>query len=221
MGMLIVCLANSAKSSGRCIAGKTCQTGKWVRPISNRDGKEVVEREYRYSDGTLPRVRDIINIPVKTRQATLHQRENVLIDENKTWSKQGRDLGNLDRFLDAPDTLWGTGFSSYYGKNDRIPAHDCTMYTQSLYLIKVQSLELCVQQEGAEFDNPNKKIRAEFIFNNEQYRLRVTDPEIGKRYFYGADGTIPLPADRTYLCVSMGLPFDGFCYKMAASIIIQ
>ena len=33
----IVCLANSRKISGRCIAGKIMDSGKWIRPVSSRE----------------------------------------------------------------------------------------------------------------------------------------------------------------------------------------
>ena len=44
----IVCLANSRKPDGRCIAGKLYFQGKfgnWLRPISAREGEELSEVE--------------------------------------------------------------------------------------------------------------------------------------------------------------------------------
>ena len=41
----IVCLANSRKISGRCIAGKIISEKRWIRPISSRDSEEISEED--------------------------------------------------------------------------------------------------------------------------------------------------------------------------------
>lgn len=53
----IVCLANSRKLAGRCIAGRewsTAGAGDWVRPVSKREHGDVGEYERQYEDGTKP-----------------------------------------------------------------------------------------------------------------------------------------------------------------------
>ena len=64
----IVCLANSRKMSGRCIAGKELledgRVGGWIRPVSDREDEEVSEFERQYDDGAEPRILDVIDVPV-------------------------------------------------------------------------------------------------------------------------------------------------------------
>lgn len=216
----IVCLANSRKISGRCIAGKIISENKWMRPVSNRESEEISEEERRYENGQMPKLLDIISIPVKEHKPKLFQNENYLINDNYYWEKRGKFSSGLDNLLDKPTDLWGTQSSSYQGQNDRISEDMCVNYKESLYLIKPQSLKVIVRIEGQEFDNAKRKVRVEFNYNGITYVFPVTDPVIERKYLSGENGDFTLFAKNIYLCVSVGLPYhDGYCYKFLASII--
>ena len=67
----IVCLANSRKLSGRCIAGRELINdfpGDWIRPVSTREHQEVSEYERQYNDGSDPKLLDILDIPLQKHQ---------------------------------------------------------------------------------------------------------------------------------------------------------
>jgi hypothetical protein len=215
----IVCLANSRKISGRCIAGKIIESNKWIRPVSSRESEEISEEERRYKDGQMPKLFDIISIPVNSHKPTLHQKENYLIKDEYYWEKTGKFSEGLNEMLYTPTDLWGTDSSSYQGTNDRIPEHNCNNYNESLYLIKPQSLKIIIRVEGKEFDNAKRKVRAEIEYNNIIYIFPVTDPIIEGKYLSGRNGNFTMPIENIYLCVSVGLPYNGYCCKFVASII--
>ncbi len=215
----IVCLANSRKISGRCIAGKIVRSNQWVRPVSSRDTEEISEYERRYENGQMPRLLDIIRIPVKEHRPKLFQTENYLIHDDYYWEKIGRFDGSLHDLLDYPCDLWGTACSSYQGLNDRFSEQQCNNYSESLYLIKPESLKIIVRTEGQEFGNSRRKVRARFTYNHQSYLWPVTDPDVERQYLSGNNGEFILEATKHYLCVSVGLPYQGYCYKFVASII--
>jgi len=215
----IVCLANSRKISGRCIAGKIMSENKWMRPVSNRESEEISEEERRYENGQMPKLFDVISIPVKEYKPKLFQSENYLIDDDYYWEKIGEFNSSLDNLLDYPENLWGIGESSYQGLNDRSSEQKQNNYSESLYLVKPQSLKIIVRTEGHEFGDAKRKVRADFNYNDITYIFPVTDPEFERKYLSGENGVFALPVENTYLCVSLGLPYNGYCYKFVASII--
>jgi hypothetical protein len=76
---------------------------------------------------------------------------------------------------------------------------------------------ISVAVEGADFNNPKRKVRARFRLNGESYVVAVTDPVVAREYLAKDDGEYPV--DVALLCVSIGEPYQGYCYKLAAAVI--
>ena len=218
----IVCLANSRKMSGRCIAGKELlidgSPGQWVRPVSARESEEVSEYERRYQDGSDPRVLDVIDLPVLRANPKTFQRENWLLDPERYWERISHVANaDLERFTDQAPTLWTNGYSSTNGRNDRIPVEVADGLDNSLRLVRVAELVLVVSQPGIDFGNPRRSVQGRFQYNGVDYWLRVTDPVCERQYLQQSDGDYPVGA--AYLTISLGEPYQGHTYKLIAAII--
>lgn len=106
----IVCLANSRKLQGRCVAGVELTGGRareWVRPVGDREHQAVSEHERQYRDGSDPRLLDIIDVPLLEHRPKDYQRENWLLDPKKYWKKAGVFKGTAWRRLPRPNPRCG------------------------------------------------------------------------------------------------------------------
>ncbi len=218
----MVCLANSRKLHGRCVAGREiggASPGAWIRPISDREAQEVSEYERQYPDGSDPRSLDIIEVPLLEHRPGDYQRENWLLNPQYYWRKAGVfSRERLHQLAEDRGPLWCNGFSTWNGKNDRIPLEKAVRETSSLKLIRVESVRLTVLAPGIKFDNPKRRVQARFHFGGIEYAFRVTDPIIERQYLARDDGSYEL-AGVQYLTVSLGEPFMDYSYKLAAAIL--
>lgn len=166
-----------------------------------------------------PRVLDIIEVPMIGPASLLHQTENHIIDADYYWTKVGvLPWAELKHLIDKPASLWLNGDSTYYGLNDRVKVEHASQITNSLLLIRPETLKICVEKEGEEFGNPRRRVRADFTYRGQKYILIVTDPVAERAFLAKPNGHYPLTA--TYLCISLGEPHtDGKCYKLVATVI--
>ncbi len=219
----IACLANSRKISGRCIAGKEIDTvgkaGRWIRPISMRSSHEISEEERRYSNGEMAQLLDIVEIPCIRPMPQQHQPENMLIDDRFYWQRKGRiDWQSLRSMLDKPAPLWANGFSTrYYGQNNRIPEDLLDPQAGSLRLITLNRIVLNAGPKAPEFGNMKPVVRASFHFAGDHYYLDVTDPDVEASCLRTGAGEYVL--DSVLVCISLTEVWEGYVYKLVASII--
>ncbi len=213
----IICLANSRKNQGRCIAGLEfdgARIGNWIRPVSGRSGEEISLDEARLADGNQPRVLDLLEVPLLRPSPKACQVENYLIAEERTWSRAGRfHRTGLVAICQDVEHLWVDGQSSKAGLNDRITIEEADRLDSSLALVRPNWLALVVSVfEG------RKRLRAHFALGGVKYRLIVTDPIVENDFFQLGVGRFPMGVE-SVLCVSLSEPFEGFRYKLVASVI--
>ena len=215
-----ICLANSRKLSGHCIAGRKIKDGvlgEWVRPVSSRNTGELLFEEIIFPEGELPQPLDIVSLLLGERIFHPFQRENFLADITKPWKKVGEfPESDVPELCDKANSLWLNGYNSYNGLNDRFPVEfEKDKFGGSLLLIQPVHPVILVQEEL----DGKRKIRCQFSYNGEVYRLSVTDPFIEEAYLGKAQGKYSMKNSRTYFCISIGEPYRGFCYKLVAGVI--
>ena len=218
----IVCLANSRKLGGCCIAGKQLldegSPGPWVRPVSAREHEEVSLPESRCTDGSIPRVLDVIEVPVLGEKRRDYQQENWLLDPKRKWKKSSAlPFDRLHEWADNTRELWINGVSTYQGLNDQVPEQEAATFRHSLLLIPVQELALRVFAPGAGYGDSQKRVNGHFTYNGIEYRLRMTDNDYEYDFLQRPVGVYSI--NRCFVTVSLGEPYKGNAYKLIAAII--
>ena len=111
-----ICLANSRKRSGRCLAGKVDLQGfytEWIRPISGRESEELRLPEFLIHTGGEAQVLDLLEVKPLNHKPKLHQQENYLMDTSVPLRKVGSiTTAEVRKLVDSPFSLWGAGHSS-------------------------------------------------------------------------------------------------------------
>ena len=216
-----VCLAKSRKSRQYCVAGKDRTTGEWIRPVSNAEGGALGSAQTMclVKDSGIKeelQVLDYVRVPTGRRVPCNHQAENIII-RNANWEKV--DVFNflvsdIEKLLDHPDAIW-----MFPGETHRDRVSVATLKQQSvsnsLYFVKVN--EVLFHRTATGF--VTSRVEARFTYNGLPYVCVVTDPYVESDFFDLPKGRYVCSYPDVYFCMSLGEPFDGYCYKLIASVI--
>ena len=216
-----ICLANSYKKRGRCIAGLRTDGGGWIRPCADTNFGELYPHHYNLQDGSEPSMLDVIRVFCESRQTTPHQPENWLIGR-VGWRLVHRPAPASLIGLVRESLCRGSGL---LGDANRRIAYEQLVErpaASSLALIAPRDLQWHV---GSTPTNP-RKARAQFRLAGAVYSLPVTDPAWMDAFRALEIGTHPVtacgiePGRKLLLTISLSEPFDdGNCYKLVTAII--
>jgi hypothetical protein len=205
----IICLANSFKGGGRCIAGIDIDTGEWVRPFNPRGDEGALGRE-RLIKGDEPRILDVLDIPIGEEAEDYGcQPENRILLSGR-WKKIGTIL--------PEDAL-------KYVEEDILLLHNDAKKVESAFFESLpkeqwKSLQLIQVRDVRFHKNLRNKWRCDFNYYRCHYELPFTDPKVIDRLDSG--GGI---AKRCLLIISLGGPFDKdnggtlYWYKIVAGVV--
>jgi len=217
----IVCLANSFKIGGSCIAGREVlgngQYGAWIRPVSARPTAEVTFSEYKYQDNTSPKLLDIIDVQMLNPNPHHHQTENHVIDTSQRRAKVGElPWIDLEKICDQPQSIWINSDRTGSGCYDCISQAEAVTLHNSLALLKPDNLTVEVDKH---YYTGKRTYRGSFDYNGTHYNLSLTDPIAIGAFAAKENGSHPL--NDVYLCVSLTEPWgkdNNRCHKLVAAI---
>jgi hypothetical protein len=216
-----ICLANSKKRQGRCVAGIKVGGG-WIRPVSNTlEG--ILFHEYILAEGNELKLLDLVRVEVTNPRPEAHQPENwVLTNAKMTLLARPAPkymLSVLQNYLTNDAKLLGNSgdkiSESYYADNP---------LKASLTLVNPAEIEWNIATHN---QRGTRQVRACFDLGGKEYSLSVTDP-----LWLAKLETLPLgnhpssaiglsPNAKIWLTISLSEPFNGACYKLVAAVIVN
>ncbi len=165
-----VCLANSRKHGGRCVAGWRTDGKGFVRLVSPLADGTLSPIDLRLDQRDEPQAFDLLRVGVVAPRPLPHQRENWVIDESP-WRLVRRPAprATLERMLPAfergPDILGDKAQAIAFDQCVRRPV------AASLAIAKVERAVLLLNERLG-----RKRLRLRFQLRGAAYELTVTDP---------------------------------------------
>ncbi len=219
----MICLANSRKRQGRCIAGIRTDGHGWIRPITNTPDKELYLRHLQLDDGSEVRVLDLIRLEVVVPQAVPHQPENWTLGRTR-WKLVERPVSQATmrqtlrpHLVNGPELLGNSLDRISHASFSQTPA----FASLALVFLYPQAIKWKIKIEYGK-----RKTRVLFSLNGVSYNLSLTDPFWEQRLSGLPDGVhssaaAGLDAKNGFLLtVSLSEPFNGDCYKLVAAVIV-
>jgi hypothetical protein len=218
MEKYFICLANSYKHGGRCIAGIEVVSQsdgsldiarhddgrpRWIRPISMSVNGEIPNHlAETFKIFSLVKLTDVEPCPDKAHTEDVHcSRMEICPSE----------LSPTNDFLDQ---LIDTRHQAvFYFRGKAIPATIIDRLDYSLMLIHPDSVCAYCDEE-----RENSKYRMKFSYYGSNYDFPITDPVFLEQFKKNPDCYTDLKD--VYLVLSLGIEFEGFHFKLVATVVI-
>ncbi len=228
----MLCLANSDKHNGRCIAGIRLDQkhGQWLRPVGMSNEGELYPAQYRLPDLSDPEPWDILEIPLyETVSRKPHHPEDRRI-AGTPWRLVERSAPTPD-LLKVLETACVSGPELFGGAEKRVLPNAVATRQNPASLAIVRPLEarFTVEldpQPSRAGEMPRFRHRVWFFLNGAIYELPLTDTRFKRRLRGFNVGSYALsevglpPGDKPYLVCSLGEPYNGYCYKLVATVLM-
>jgi hypothetical protein len=220
MRIRFICLANSRKLAGRCVAGLRSDSDEWIRPVSQDSEGTLLRRHYVLDDGKEAAPLDVIELHVSEHRPKPYQPENWVLG-NEQW-KLIKRLDPKDAYVLLKKVLV-TGPELFGNAGDRVPLSGLQdqPIPRSLALIEPTDVSWHI----ATSIRGTRQTRALFSLGRASYDLAVTDPVWEHRLksldlgVHSREAANVESDDVLLFTISLGGPFQGQCYKLIAGIV--
>lgn len=212
----IIIMGVNAKKNNYCVAGLSCQSGKWIRPISNNSAIEeaVEQKDIIYPDGSQVKTLDVVEIHfLDEPSSNLIQPENFYYDSRYQWERVGQ--ASLEKVInwrgyDHRDNI-------FYNVDRKVEADyvESQADRESLLLLPITDLTIKVER----WDN-YPKFYAHFRYNGKKYwRFSVGDISVREKFKTHENGEYSF-RNKVVAIFSLTNPYsrDNKCYKMLAHV---
>ncbi len=212
-----ICLANSYKHGGRCIAGIEVvpqadgslvivrhDNGRprWIRPVSMSANGEIPNHlAESFKIFSLVKLYDIEPCPDKAHTEDMHCSRMEICPLETSPTKEF-----LDQLIDSHHQ------AIFYFRGKAIPATMIDRLDYSLMLIHPENAMAYCDEE-----RENSKYRIKFTYFGSNYDFPITDPFFLEQFKKSPDSYTDL--NGVYLVLSLGMEFEGFHFKLAATVI--
>ena len=222
----VICLANSRKWQGRCVAGIRTDGQGWIRPVGWSANGSLAVNNYWLDNNTEVQPLDVIRLRCIRPCPKPHHPED--------WTNAGSQWQLIARpasaeHLELLKTHLVDGSALFGNTQDKTPAAQFNMVpaAASLAIIAPDNLQWAIQDSDGK-----RKIRVQFTLCNAPYRLTLTDPIYEQKLGHLRPG-VYLPAAagipngaKIWLTISLSEPFqktvgvEAFCYKLVAGVMV-
>ena len=212
-----ICLANSYKHGGRCLAGIEITFDaerkpvivrypdgrpRWIRPVSNE------------ADGAIPtKVASGINLFSLVKLTEVFPCPNKAhVEDTRYTSMQYRNgyfIQNDELLRQCIDTKHQNVF---YFQGKAIPATMIERLDYSLMLIKPEKAQAYIDEE-----REKSKYRMRFSYYGSNYDFPITDPVFLEAFKKRPDSFSDM--QDVFLTLSLGMEFEGFHFKLVAAVL--
>ena len=212
-----ICLANSYKHGGRCVAGIEVvpqsdgsldivrhDNGRprWIRPVSMSANGEIPNHlAESFKVFSLVKLTDVEPCPDKAHSEDVHCSRMEICPFELSPTK-----AFLDQLIDTRHQ------AVFYYRGKAIPATMIDRLDYSLMLIRPENVSAYCDEE-----RENSKYRIKFTYFGANYDFPITDPVFLEQFKNNPE--IYSDLNGVYLVLSLGLEFEGFHFKLVAAVV--
>ena len=217
MDKYFICLANSYKHGGRCIAGVEVvpksegqmsiarhNDGRpcWIRPVSMAENGEIpISLAQGIKVLSLVKLIDVVPCPDKAHTEDVHCSRIESCPNNFEYDEEF-----LSQLVDPVHQ------SVFYFRGKAIPATMINRLDYSLMLIHPEKASAYIDEE-----REKSKYRMKFTYYGSNYDFPITDPCFLETFKKNPQRYADL--NGVYLTLSLGLEFEGFHFKLVAAVL--